>query len=196
MRNYWDFFKILLKKHYKLLLSLVVVFILGSFSLFFVSNEQQEIIFAEVLKKVLEIDTSNTFLLFLRIWWNNTFVLLISFFTSFLYFPVFFIEWINGLILSLVAVKVISSLSLSGIIIALLPHGIIELPVFFIGSWLSLLWWTKIYFKDKIFRELSRWEFTKKIAVYFVILFLLLGIAALIEVYLTPLVLKSLGINL
>lgn len=186
MKKHWTFFLKLLRNYHNSLLSLLVIFIVGIFTVQFISASDQEIIFQAIVQRMLEIDTSNNFLLFLRIWGNNSLVLTMSFLGGFLYFPVYLIEWMNGLVLSLVALKVLPETGLALIFLGLLPHGIIELPAFFLGSWLSILWWTKIYRKAKIEADLSRWDFTKKISLYFVALIIFLGMASLIEVYVTP----------
>lgn len=196
MKKYYQDFKRLLFKYYKVLLSVIFFFVLGCVGIYFVSTAWQDEVFLTLMQKVEEIQTSNLLLLFLRIFLNNFLVLVIIFISGFLYFPVYFLEFINGLAVALVTVKALQIKSWLVILLALLPHGILELPVFFIGSWLSILLWTKIYKSNSIEKDLTRWQFFKKIAVYFSLLTLLLLVAAFIEVFITPQVLKVFNINI
>ncbi len=125
--------------------------------------------------------------LFLYIWQNNVQVLAITWLFSFLLFVPFLIEYINGLVISVVIAFSLSSITWGKAALMILPHGIFELLFFLLGALLSLIFWLKIYVPKNYFPELTRWQVIKRIIFGFVIIIIGLGVSAAIEAWLTPL---------
>ncbi len=99
--------------------------------------------------------------------------------------------WANGMILGIFAQIISQELSWTFLIVGILPHGIIEIPVLILSAAIGMkmgklaVW--RIFGGEKNLRK----EFTKAIKFYIFILVPLLFIAALIEAFITPALLKS-----
>jgi len=97
--------------------------------------------------------------------------------------------WGNGMILGIFAQIVSNELSWSFLALGILPHGIIEIPVLILSAAIGIrigklaIW--RIFGRHRNFRK----EFTKAIKFYIVVLVPLLFIAALIEAFITPVLL-------
>jgi stage II sporulation protein M len=180
------FFYKLLKKHYILFLSLIGFFILGIVLAYFLDAELRAELLAGAMAKMEEIATDNKWLLFIRIFFNNTLVLIIGILSSIVFIGPFLIELLNGLVLGILVQEVFPKIGTSLSLIALVPHGILELPAFFLASFLGILFWWKIFLPKSVSPELSRKEFSLKLLYLFLFLIILLLIAALIESFLTP----------
>ena len=100
--------------------------------------------------------------------------------------------WGNGIILGIFAQIVSQELSWTFFVFGILPHGIIEIPVLILSAAIGIrigklaIW--RIFGRHKNFRK----EFTKAIKFYIVVLVPLLFIAALIEAFITPVLLEML----
>lgn len=100
--------------------------------------------------------------------------------------------WGNGMILGIFAQIVSQELSWTFFVLGILPHGIIEIPVLILSAAIGIrigklaIW--RIFGRHKNFRK----EFTKAIKFYIVVLVPLLFIAALIEAFITPVLLEML----
>lgn len=123
---------------------------------------------------------------------KNVSALLISFVFSPLFCLVPIIALvINGWLLGLVSTMVIERQSLGYLLAGLLPHGIFELPAFFMGEAVALSFGAAVilslFKKDKgnIIRSNLRQNLR-----YFLVAIILLLPAAIIEVYVTPLLLS------
>ena len=178
-------------KNYILFSSLVFLFAILSGYLFAQNfpEETQEII--KELEKFFSISEETTsFQMFLFILENNVIklftVILLGIFAGLI--PLLSL-WGNGMILGIFAQIVSQELSWTFLILGILPHGIIEIPVLILSAAIGIrigklaIW--RIFGRHKNFRE----EFTKAIKFYIVILIPLLFIAALIEAFITPVLL-------
>jgi len=98
---------------------------------------------------------------------------------------------LNGWILGVVATTVIEKESVGYLLAGLLPHGILEVPAFIIGEAAAFSFGTMVmlalFKKDK--RNLLLPNLKRNLR-YLVIAFILLLPAAIIETYVTPLLLK------
>ena len=98
--------------------------------------------------------------------------------------------WANGMILGIFAQIISQELSWSFLVVGILPHGIIEIPVLILSVAIGIkmgkiaIW--RIFGGEKNFRK----EFTKAIKFYILVLVPLLFIAALIEAFITPVLLE------
>ncbi|MGH7931500.1 MAG: stage II sporulation protein M, partial [Candidatus Binatia bacterium] len=102
--------------------------------------------------------------------------------------PVFFLI-INGAILGAVVPVAIASRGLWSSIMTILPHGILELPAIFLGTSIALR------LGMDFFRRLAGTtdttivsELGYSLRIYFSVILPLLLVAAVIEVYVTPLI--------
>ncbi len=96
----------------------------------------------------------------------------------------------NGWLLGLVATTVIEEQSLGYLLAGLLPHGIFELPAFIIGEAVALSFGTTVLLA--VFKKGDRNQIRLNLRQnlrYFSVALLLLLPAAVIETYLTPLLL-------
>lgn len=132
------------------------------------------------------------FSVFLFIFIKNTFALLISLVLSpiFCLIPLMALV-VNGWVLGLVATSVVQEKSVSFLLTGLLPHGIFELPAFIMGEAVALSFGTVImlalFRKERKSLVLSHLRQNLR---YFVIAIILLIPAAIIEAYVTPLLLQ------
>lgn len=125
------------------------------------------------------------------IFFKNALTLLLSFALSpiFCLLPVLSLI-INGLVIVLVSRVVIQQESLRYLLVGLLPHGIIEIPAFIIGEAAALSFGTMVILAlfKKRGRELLLPRLKQNLR-YLVIALALLLPAAIIETYVTPLLL-------
>jgi|GEM_PF-7110617 len=184
-----SFFKEIWQHHRRLLLALLLVFVLGILSVFIIDEASKTELIKMIAKKLLEEMPADArgCSLFLYIWQNNVQVLAITWLFSFLLFVPFLIEYINGLVISVVIAFSLSSITWGKAALMILPHGIFELLFFLLGALLSLIFWLKIYVPKNYFPELTRWQVIKRIIFGFVIIIIGLGVSAAIEAWLTPL---------
>ena len=127
----------------------------------------------------------------LFIFLKNVSALLTSFiFSPILCLPPILALTVNGWLLSFVSVSVVQEESLGLLLAGILPHGIIELPALIIGEAAALssgvLVIAALFSKDKSARLLTGLKRNLK---YLLLACLLLLPAAIIETYVTPLLL-------
>lgn len=180
------FFYKLLRKHYILFFSLIIIFILGIISAYLLTAEIRNEILIEAMKKMEDIATDNKCLLFFRIFTNNVFVLVIGVLSAVVFIGPFLITVMNGLVIGILVLEIFPQIGIGLSLIALIPHGILELPAFFLGSFLGILFWRKIFFSKTVSPKLNRKEFLLKLSYLFLLLILLLLIAAFVESFITP----------
>ncbi|WP_294208758.1 stage II sporulation protein M [Pseudobutyrivibrio sp.] len=123
---------------------------------------------------------------FVNIWKHNT----QNFISYMLVFPIYPVLILMDFIGS--AMPIVASIEINGVsktLIALLPHGIIEIPNFILYSFLSgemfLIFWRT--------RNLSIFNEIKKRRYYYLISYLLLIVAAAVEGMVTPIILKQIN---
>lgn len=129
---------------------------------------------------------------FVIIFLKNVSALLVSFLFSplFCLVPVTALV-INGWLLGLVSIMIVEQESLGYLLAGLLPHGIFELPAFFLGEAVALSFGVTVMLalfkkeRGQIIRSSLRRNFK-----YLFVAILLLLPAAIIEAYITPLLLS------
>jgi stage II sporulation protein M len=155
-------------------------------------EETQKII--EELKEFFSVSEDETSLqMFLFIFENNVIKLFtVIFLGVFAGLIPLLSVWGNGMILGIFAQIISQELSWSFFILGILPHGIIEIPVLILSTAIGIrigkiaVW--RLFGRNKNFTK----EFTKAIKFYILVLVPLLFIAALIEAFITPIILEIL----
>lgn len=100
----------------------------------------------------------------------------------------------NGWLIGLVSNTVLGEKSVTYLLAGLLPHGIFEIPAFIMGEAVALSFGVSmiVYLFKKNSREMLMANFRRNFR-YFVIALILLIPAAIMETFVTPLVLKRFG---
>ena len=131
------------------------------------------------------------FIIFLIIFIKNISVLLLSFILSpiLLLWPVLTLT-LNGWLIALVAAAIIQEKSLGFVLAGLLPHDVVELPAFILGQAAALSFGTAVMIAlfKKERRSLLLPNLKQNLRYLLIALALLLP-AAIIETYITPLLL-------
>lgn len=131
-------------------------------------------------------------LIFIFIFINNALkaILVILFGFFFAIVPLVFI-YTNGELIGLIAGVFQKEHSLSNIVLGLLPHGILEIPAMILatayGIWLGNCFYRRLRYKDQF-----RVHFFYAMGKFFKVILPLFFLAALIESFLTPIILKYL----
>jgi stage II sporulation protein M len=130
------------------------------------------------------------FIVFMAIFLNNAITLVLSFLLSPLLCLLPILSLVaNGWLITFVVSAVLPERSLGFVLAGLLPHGIIELPAFIVGQAAALSFGTAVILA--LFKKDRRDLLTplKKNSKYLLIALALLLPAAIIETYVTPLLL-------
>lgn len=185
-----------LKKYILFSSSVFALSILGGyiFALSYPAEMQQ--VLEEVVKEALFIgEEATSSQLFFFIFENNASKLFIMLLLGIFAGLIPFLSILaNGMILGIVAQVVTQDISWTFFFLGILPHSIIEIPVLIVSTAIGMkigkiaVW--RIFGGEKIFRK----EWTKAIKFYILVLAPLLFIAALIEAYITPALLKHVNI--
>jgi len=101
--------------------------------------------------------------------------------------PIIFIGG-NGIIIGLIVNEVSKEQGIIFVLAALLPHGIIEIPMVLISAGLGFRLGYSIYVSMKGEKRDMRYELTESLHVFMKIIMPLLFVAAVIETFVTPLV--------
>jgi stage II sporulation protein M len=198
-KTYIDLFKELkeiLSQNRIAIIVIIGVFILGFTLAYTFSNQTKLVWINSLVDKFGKFDHSNKLEEFKQIFLNNTFVTTLEVFLGFtLLIPLGLIA-INGLAIGITTdlFSRIINVNIQALWIylaAMVPHGIVEIPTVFLGAILGLLFGLKIYFNKSILPKYRRRDVLASIIkIYIFILIPLLAIAALIEVFVTPLVVQ------
>jgi len=101
--------------------------------------------------------------------------------------PIIFIGG-NGIILGVIANEVSKQQGIIFVLAALLPHGIIEVPMVLISAGLGLRLGYSMYFSMKGEKRDMRYELTESLRIFMRIIMPLLFVSAIIETFVTPLI--------
>lgn len=101
--------------------------------------------------------------------------------------PILFIAG-NGLVLGLIAAQVSKEQGIVFVLAALLPHGIIEVPMVLISAGLGLRLGFFMYLSLRGQKKDLKYELVESLRTYVRIIMPLLFIAAVVETFITPLV--------
>ena len=140
-------------------------------------------------EKMFELITeSGPFMQFIFIFLNNALALFLSIILGIIFgiFPLISV-FSNGAMIGIFAFLWNQEFALSGFLIGILPHGIIEIPLLIVGSAIGLKIGKAVI--DKVFKKKGKIKPEIKIGLdFFVKIMLLLAlIAAAIEIFITPL---------
>ncbi len=148
-------------------------------------------ILEEIKKELGPLEGATNFELFLIIFEQNVFALLLSITLGiFLGIIPCFSVFTNGLVLGIIAFEMLSKYSWEILLAGILPHGIIEIPVLIVSSAIGIkigktvLW--KIFKRQGSVKK----EFKQALKFFFYVLLPLLFSAALIEAFITTVLLS------
>lgn len=117
---------------------------------------------------------------------NNSFISLMIILTFFLFgITSFFTVLSNGVVLGIIIQYSLSRLGADNVFLALAPHGIIELPAFFLAAAVSLKLSEDFYALLKRKKPFKK-EFLWSLKYFILIVFPLLVLASFIEIFITP----------
>ena len=183
------------KRHINICILIVcIVFLLCiifGYQLALRDTKSVERILEQVLSGFARIRNMNIFMIFLFIFLNNAikgfFVLVLGMFFGII--PLLFI-FLNGELIGIVlGISQIKGLGISRIIVGIIPHGILEIPAIMLsagyGLWLGYRFYRFIWHKDDF-----GIYFSFALRKYFKVILPLLLLAALIEAFVTPYVIK------
>ncbi len=181
-----------LKSSWKHILIIICIFIISVLAGLFVPLEDLGLPenYIQMLKNSLDwIKGLNPIAILLVIFLNNA---VKSFFAIVLgvglgIIPVLFVGG-NGIVLGLVAIQTFNEKGLNFVLAALLPHGIIEIPMILISAGLGLRLGISMYNSIRGEKIDMRSEFVKSLQVFTRIIMPLLFIAAMIETFVTPVI--------
>ncbi|MBP1568097.1 MAG: stage II sporulation protein M, partial [Oscillospiraceae bacterium] len=135
----------------------------------------------------------SSFETFRAIFFNNTRVLLLSVILSPFVIPVFFIDFINGFVLTALSSATVAegSLTVGKLLLAILPHGIIEFTAHLVG-WSAALSAVVILIVN-LFKGISfkaMWPMLKNRLIILGCCVVAMCFAALVETFVTPLLIS------
>ena len=191
MNNYINFIKTFVKenKNYIIAALLYTVFCIFLFVITPISESEKQIFIQSAKEYVEKIITNNHLQLFLNIFFNNSFIALIVFLSGFmLSFLSIFIVLSNIFVVWIVLSFSIEKVWLLTSLLAILPHGIIEISAILFSLALSFKL-THLVVKKVWNRKKYKiwWEIKKSFQFFWSIILWLLLIAAFIESFITPL---------
>ena len=173
-----------------------VIFTLAVFIGYFVAqNFPEEVmrILEEVKKELGPLGDMTNFELFLIIFEQNVSALLLSIiFGIFLGIIPCFSVFTNGLILGIIIFEMLNEYSWEVLLVGILPHGIIEIPVLIISSAIGIKIGKIVLWKIFKRRGSIKKEFKQALKFFLYILLPLLFLAALIEAFVTSVLLSLL----
>ena len=139
-----------------------------------------------LLKQFQSLIHPNPLIQFLIIFSHNAFAALLSLLLFFMFgAAALFSIFSNGMIVGLVLNVYSKQVGLFSVLLLLLPHGIIELPVFFLSSALGI--WLGFMFAKSLSRKHSfKDSFYYAVKIYLYLIIPLLFVSALIETFITP----------
>lgn len=157
-----------------------------------IKNAQEvESALQQTLAQFANIKNLNAFLIFLFIFLNNAikgfFVVLTGIFFGIV--PLFFV-FLNGELIGFVlGISHLKGLGIGRVIVGIAPHGILEIPAIMLSAGYGL-WLGYRFFLFILRREPFEIYFNFALKKYFTLILPMLFLAALIEAFITPAVLK------
>jgi len=167
------------------------LFIISCVSGFFIADKNKEMAektIEQLFSQFEFVENLSPILIFLIIFLNNSIKALMAMLAGFLFgiFPTFFVI-LNGYLIGLVIYVKGLEMGYKTIALALIPHGILEIPAIIIacsyGIWLGKRFWNAINGRER-FRDAIMFALNK----YFRIVLPTLLVAALIETFITPII--------
>lgn len=153
--------------------------------------EEIEQILEEIKKELGPLGDATSFELFLIIFEQNVFALLLAIISG-IFFGIIpcLSVFTNGLVLGIIAFEVLREFSWEILLAGILPHGIIEIPVLIVSAAIGMKLGISVL--ERVFKRKGsiKKELKKAFKFFFYILLPLLFLAALIESFITPLLLS------
>ncbi len=155
-----------------------------------ITNPEKSTYYLELFKKTFGwITQLDPFGRMLEIFKNNAFNCLLALVLGIgLGFIPIFIIAVNGLFLGMIAEVFSTEKGILFVLAAILPHGIIELPMVFLSAAIGLRLGYEVYRLLKGERTNLKQEFVQGLWFYLVRILPLLFVAAIIESYVTPVI--------
>lgn len=183
--NLFKNLKDILKENRLVILVVIAVFILGFTLTYTIPSSSKTIIIEGLVEKFAAFQDDNKLIEARKIFSNNLFVATLELIFGFTILIPLGLILINGLAIG-ITTELFSKIAGSNpnsfllFVAALLPHGIVELPAVFLSAILGIV---------MILRR-KREIFFNIIKIYIFIIIPLLALAALLEVFITPLIVQ------
>lgn len=170
--------------HYQIIVGIFIFALVFGYIAGKESSDQQ--ILQDVFSPYSFLKDIPTFFLFVFIFINNAFKALLTILLGIIFgiYPIYFI-FINAELIGLVAALTIKRIGLSATLAGILPHGILELTAIFIAASYGLWLGTRAYRSARYHEPLGP-AISSAFRVYYKLILPMLFVAALIEAYITP----------
>jgi stage II sporulation protein M len=175
---------------------MITSFILGLISCYVIEPRVTEDFVREVskeLRPIIETLSINPIITTLLIFMNNLRVALITFFLGPTLLVPIAVLYVNGFLIG--SFLMYSSKPLIENLLLLIPHGVVELPAIILSATSGSSLGIAMIHKYLLKRNVSIKELFIKNLKYLIIAIVMLGIAAFIEVFITPVIPRLLGIT-
>lgn len=197
LKNLLNFCKNIIKQNKILIYIILILFTVGIIHGFYMPLETKSDLISEITKNITNKIPDNAFSLMLMIFLNNFKIASLLIIMGFIIIPSLLIFYFNGIILGIfghIAYLLIDAkvMSFGETVLAIIPHGILEIPLIIFSLLLGLTIIPKIFFTKKYLTNYSRKTYFKNLCLtYIIILMPLFFIAAAIETYITPMVVST-----
>ncbi len=194
MNNYLSFIKLFFKENQKYIIASFFVFILWIllYLLVPIDENMKKTLIQQTIEYVKSIMTTNSFDLFMKIFFNNAFIWLLIALSWFL----LSVLWVFFVLSNIFIVWLVLSISIEKVglyhsLLAILPHWVLEITAVLLSLALSFKITVLVVKKIWNWKTVKIWWELRKILLFFWWFVLpLFLIAAFIESFITPLFLK------
>ena len=194
MNNYLSFIKLFFKENQKYIIASFFVFILWIllYLLVPIDENMKKTLIQQTIEYVKSIMTTNSFDLFMKIFFNNAFIWLLIVLSWFL----LSVLWVFFVLSNIFIVWLVLSISIEKVglyhsLLAILPHWVLEITAVLLSLALSFKITVLVVKKIWNWKTVKIWWELRKILLFFWWFVLpLFLIAAFIESFITPLFLK------
>ncbi len=194
MNNYLSFIKLFFKENQKYIIASFFVFILWIllYLLVPIDENMKKTLIQQTIEYVKNIMTTNSFELFIKIFFNNAFIWLLIVLSWFL----LSVLWVFFVLSNIFIVWLVLSISIEKVglyhsLLAILPHWVLEITAVLLSLALSFKITVLVVKKIWNWKTIKIWWELRKILLFFWWFILpLFLIAAFIESFITPLFLK------
>lgn len=194
MNNYLSFIKLFFKENQKYIIASFFVFILWILLYLFTPIDEniKKALIQQTIEYVKNIMTTNSFELFIKIFFNNAFIWLLIVLSWFL----LSVLWVFFVLSNIFIVWLVLSISIEKVglyhsLLAILPHWVLEITAVLLSLALSFKITVLVVKKIWNWKTIKIWWELRKILLFFWWFVLpLFLIAAFIESFITPLFLK------
>lgn len=180
------------KKYYYIIIGLLIISIISGVAAAQESSQYVRDLLEQLVPTLSLLKSLPPLAIFLFIFINNSLKALLVILLGFLFglFPLYFI-YANGRLIGLISALVFAKSGLTLTLGGILPHGIFEITAIIIAASYGL--WLGVRFFQTITQKIPFWgAFRRAMAVYARVVLPLLLVAALIETFVTPLIISFL----